>query len=223
MIRLEKVSKIYNSNSKKMTTILKDINLIINESNKILINGENGAGKTTLLNIISLIDLNYEGDYFFDNYNVKLMNENQRAKIRNEKIGRVYQNNNLIEEESVEFNISIPLIYNKMLNYREKKSSLQFVENEFNLYNIRNEKVKNLSGGQKQKVAIARALVNKPKILILDEPSASLDSLHKEEFYTLLFNQLDESATVVLVSHDKGYFNSLQFCSYELDNGQLVY
>ena len=222
MIILDKVSKEYKSNSGQKTTIFKDINLNINEANKILIDGKNGSGKTTLLNIISLVDLNYEGDYFLYNENTKNITESQRAKIRNEKIGRVYQNNKLIEDESVEFNISIPLIYNKSFNYREKKAALKYVEDEFDLYNIRKKKVQHLSGGQKQRVAIARALVNKPEILILDEPSASLDSSHKKEFYSLLSTRIVDQTTLILVTHDKGYFNSSKFISYELNNEELM-
>lgn len=222
MLQLKNISKLLNNETLDKEYLFKDLNLNINSGDRLLISGENGVGKTTLLRIIGCVEKNFEGQYFINNNELRFIDNRNLSTIRNEIFGFVFQDYKLIEDETVKYNISIPLIYSKKFTKKEKLDRLDIVAKGLEIKGILNKKVSILSGGEKQKVAICRAIVNEPKVLILDEPTASLHPKLKTKFYKYLFDNIEETTTVIMVSHDLGYFDGSKFDRYELTDGKLV-
>lgn len=222
MLQLKNISKLLNNETLDKEYLFKDLNLNINFGDRLLISGENGVGKTTLLRIIGCVEKNFEGQYFINNNELRFIDNRNLSTIRNEIFGFVFQDYKLIEDETVKYNISIPLIYSKKFTKKEKLYRLDIVAKDLEIKGILNKKVSILSGGEKQKVAICRAIVNEPKVLILDEPTASLHPKLKTKFYKYLFDNIEETTTVIMVSHDLGYFDGSKFDRYELTDGKLV-
>lgn len=146
-----------------------------NEGDFLVISGESGSGKTTFLNIAGLLDKDYDGEYILNGQDVKKLNSGQLSVLRNEMFGVVFQDYILIEDASVYENIIIPLYYSKKYKREERQSRIQEVAENLKIDNILNKGVSILSGGQRQRVAIARALINDPSVLLLDEPTSSLN------------------------------------------------
>lgn len=199
MILLKNINKYFLDENKQ---VLHNIDLTISEGEIITIMGPSGAGKSTLLNIIGLIDQDYSGTYLLNQESMKNKNEIELSQIRNEKIGFIFQHFNLIELDTVFENIELPLLYSKkkVENITERiMKAIQIV----GMAEYINTKPKYLSGGQKQRVAIARALVNKPKLVIADEPTGSLDSESTKEIMELLV-ELNSTykITILIVTHD---------------------
>lgn len=201
--------------------ILENTSIKINKGDKILLEGENGSGKTTTLNIIGLLDSTFTGDYYINNKDIKNLSSNEIALIRNEIFGFVFQEHFLIENETVAYNINIPLIYSKKYNTKEKKNRFKKICTDFQLSDLLKKKVKFLSGGEKQRVAIARALINNPEVLILDEPTASLHIDLKKSFYKYIFDKVSSDTTIILVSHDVNFFDREKFKVYKLEDGKI--
>lgn len=211
MLEFKRITKIFDKDTDTETIILKDANFKINEGDKILISGENGIGKTSLLKIVGALDFNFSGEYLINGKNIKNISKKELYKIRNEFFGFLFQDYFLLEDENVYYNISIPLIYSKKFTNKEKKERIKILLKEFELENKSKSSVRNLSGGEKQKVAICRAIVNNPEVLILDEPTAALNPRFKEKFYKYIFDNIDNNTTVILVSHDTRYFDNSKF------------
>jgi len=199
-IHIDSIEKVYVNNDRK-TYAIRDISLKVNEEDFIIIMGPSGSGKTTLLNIIGLLTDLSKGTYLLEGKDVARISPKQKAFYRNSKFGYLVQDFALIEEYSICTNIVLPL------KYSTKKNSKKDLENKVNAlikeYGIEakpEEKVKNLSVGQRQRVALCRALINDPEIILADEPTASLDSVNSK----VVINNLNKMGrTIIMVTHNE--------------------
>lgn len=221
MLELKNINKIFNKDYDNQTIILNQADFKVNKGDKILISGENGIGKTSLLKILATYDLDFEGTYLINGKDVKDMSEGELSKIRNEMFGFIFQDYFLLEDESTKYNIEIPLLYSKKYKSSEKKERFDKLIDEFELNKKLKQAVKTMSGGERQKVAICRAIINDPEILILDEPTAALNPRFKEKFYEYIFTNIKDETTLILVSHDTRYFDSKIFKEYKFADGKL--
>lgn len=183
--------------------VLKGIDLEINSGEIVSIVGQSGAGKTTLLQIIGTLDKPDNGSLIINGRAVNELKEKEQAEFRNKNIGFVFQFHQLLPEFTALENVMIPaLIANSKRNEAEKRAKeiLDFL----NLSERMQHKPAELSGGEKQRVAVARALINKPAVILADEPSGSLDTQHKEELHKLFFDLRKQmNQTFVIVTHDE--------------------
>ncbi len=184
------------------TVALKNVNLKVEKGDFIAIMGPSGCGKTTLLNILGTIDEPSSGSYHFFEQDILRLSERQKTEMRKRNIGFIFQNFNLIDELSVYENIELPLIY---LGWKKKERAHRVNEviDQLNISHRKDLFPVQLSGGQQQRVAVARAIVAKPHLLLADEPTGNLDSMHGEEVMTLL-NDLNKSGTtIIMVTHSQ--------------------
>ena len=200
MIRLNEVSKIYHVGGQEVRA-LDRASLYIDHGEFVSIIGPSGSGKSTMMNIIGCLDAADSGEYILDGQSIEKYSELELARIRNRKVGFVFQGFNLLPRLTAEANVELPLIYQRVGIVERKKrvaNALARVE----LYERRNHKPTELSGGQQQRVAIARALVTTPSLLLADEPTGNLDSKTGEEIMRL-FHELHRSGnTILLITHD---------------------
>lgn len=222
MIEINNLSKTFKDGSLEAYEVLKNCNLTIGDEENVLITGENGAGKTTLFKIIGLMDKNYSGDYYINGVNVQDLKNKEYSYMRNNMFGIVFQDFFLIEDETVRDNISVPLYYSKKFNLKQKKNRIEDVIEFLELKNIVNKKVKYLSGGERQKVSIARAIANEPDILLMDEPTNALSLLMKGKLKTFIKDYAKNNKSVILISHDKEYLEMDLFTKYRMENGKLI-
>jgi macrolide transport system ATP-binding/permease protein len=199
MIELKTVSKIYRMGDIKVPA-LKNVSFKIEEGEFIAIMGPSGSGKSTLLNILGCLDVPTHGQYLFDGINVSEYPESQLARIRNEKIGFVFQTFNLLPRLTALSNIELPLIYAG--NHRKRKETAISALREVNLDERAHHRPRELSGGEQQRVAIARALANEPSMILADEPTGNLDSRSGQEIMSILNELHKKGITIVLVTHD---------------------
>ena len=184
------------------TVALKNVSFKIEKGDFVAVMGPSGCGKTTLLNILGLIDNPNTGTYSIFGQDALALSEKQKTELRKRNIGFVFQNFNLIDELTVQENIELPLIY---LGWK-KKARKKRVEEVIDKMNISHRKKlfpTQLSGGQQQRVAVARAVVADPPILLADEPTGNLDSMHGEEVMNLLNDLNKEGTTIIMVSHSQ--------------------
>lgn len=200
MIELKNVSKIYNIGD-DILYALNNASLKIDEGEFVSIVGPSGSGKSTMMNIIGCLDMADAGEYILDGISIKEYSENQLAKIRNEKIGFIFQNFNLLPKLTAEENVELPLIYQK-IPQSERKLRVEEALKQVELYNRRKHKPTELSGGQQQRVAIARAIVTKPTLFLADEPTGNLDSNTGREIMKLFHRLHSMGNTIVLITHD---------------------
>jgi len=182
---------------------LKSVSFSVEEGEFVTIMGSSGSGKTTLLNILGCLDKPTIGDYILDGVNIKKLSRNELARLRNEKIGFVFQAYNLLARTSARENVELPLLYNSSVSTKERHErslkALESVKLENRLDHLPNQ----LSGGQQQRVAIARALVNEPVMILADEATGNLDSRTSYEIMALMqeLNQ-KQGKTIVFVTHE---------------------
>jgi len=184
--------------------VLKGISLTVNNGEFIALMGASGSGKSTLMNILGCLDRLTSGEYYFEGNEISSVSNDNRALIRNKKIGFVFQNFNLLPRTSALDNIIMPLSYTaENLSLKDTRKKGMELLSLFALENRSNHESSQLSGGQQQRVAIARALVNNPSILLADEPTGNLDSKTGEEVLEI-FTKLnkEKGITIVLVTHD---------------------
>jgi putative ABC transport system ATP-binding protein len=180
---------------------LKDISLLVNEGDFIAIIGPSGSGKSTLMHLIGCLDTPTEGTLSFDGVDISKISGRELAKIRNQKIGFVFQQFNLLRKTSALSNVELPLIYANM-NAKERNAKATSMMSKVGLGDKLTNYPSQLSGGQQQRVAIARALVTNPRILLADEPTGNLDSKSGREILDM-FQELNKNGhTIVLVTHD---------------------
>lgn len=223
MIEIKNLTKKFSTNGEELL-VLDNAEMNINDGDNIIISGENGAGKTTFLKIVGLLDRKYSGDYILDSKSVGDFTEKDMSKYRNEVFEFIFQEYNLIESETTYDNILIPLIYSSKYKRAERKQRIQEISEEFEITEILNKKVKYLSGGERQKVTIARALVNDPSVILMDEPSNTLNLRMKDKLIEYIEVLRRKSKTIVVVSHDKYLTDNLKkqdFAEYELEDGKF--
>tara|TARA_B100001057_G_scaffold213308_1_gene213662 strand:+ start:50 stop:709 length:660 start_codon:yes stop_codon:yes gene_type:complete len=193
------------SKSFEKTKVLNNISLNVKKGEIISIVGPSGAGKTTLLNILSTLDKPDKKNYslILNNIEVNNLNENEISKFRNTQLGFVFQFHELLPEFTAQENICIPAMIkgDKTININEKSKELMSL---LNIYDVKDQKPNELSGGEQQRVAVARALINSPKILFADEPSGNLDSKSAKILHNLFFDLRKKmDLTVVIITHNK--------------------
>lgn len=202
MIKITNIHKSFGS-----LEVLKGISLEIGKGEVVSIVGPSGAGKTTLLQIIGTLDKPDEGTVEIDDIDTCKLSKKKLSDFRNQKIGFVFQFHQLLPEFTAMENIMIPAYIAGISTKEAKKRAKELLEF-MNLTDRANHKPNELSGGEKQRVAVARALINKPAVILADEPSGSLDSKNKEELHQLFFKLRDEfGQTFVIVTHDEGLAN----------------
>src|SRR5215813_9747305 len=181
---------------------LKGVSFIVEEGEFVTIMGSSGSGKTTLLNILGCLDKPSDGTYLLDGVDVKKLSRNELAKLRNLKIGFVFQAYNLLARTSALENVELPLLYNSSISPKQRKQmavkALEHVRLEDRLDHLPNQ----LSGGQQQRVAIARALVNKPVMILADEATGNLDTRTSYEIMALFQDLNKQGRTIVFVTHE---------------------
>jgi len=200
IIQTKAISKIYTKNGSVTVKALQDVSLTIKKGELIAIMGASGSGKSTLMNILGCLAKPTSGEYFLDGENINTLNDDELAKIRNQKIGFVFQQFHLLPRTNALENVELPLLYSDCSDITKlAKQALKIVGLADRIYHNPAE----LSGGQQQRVAIARALVNNPEIILADEPTGNLDSRAGLEIISV-FQQLNaEGKTVILVTHSQ--------------------
>ena len=202
------------------TTALAGVNLEVKESEFVAIMGPSGCGKSTLLNIVGLLDNPSEGEFHFMGQEISKHSERQRADLRKANIGFVFQSFNLIDELTVEENIGLPLAYLGVSKAETEQRVTEAMER-MGIAHRRNHFPQQLSGGQQQRAAIARATVSSPSLILADEPTGNLDSVHGREVMALLTELNEAGTTVVMVTHspsDAEYAHRI----VNLFDGQIV-
>ena len=186
---------------KEPVPVLHHIQLQVEEGEYLAIMGPSGSGKSTLMNIIGLLDKQTSGDYFFDGQDMAQCSDNQLSTIRNQKIGFVFQNFNLLPRQSELENVALPLLYAGV----RKKERLERAKEMLARVGLEERiqfKPTQLSGGQKQRVAIARAMVSQPRLLLADEPTGALDTRSGEQVMELFAQLHSEGVTIVMITHE---------------------
>lgn len=200
MLDLKNIKKYFKMGDEEIKA-LDDISLMVNKGEYLSIIGPSGSGKSTLMNIIGLLDIPDSGEYLLDGVNVKEMSDSALAKLRNQKIGFVFQNFNLLPKLTAWENVQVPLVYAGISAKKSKKIAYEYLE-KVGLKGREHHFPNQLSGGQQQRVAIARALANKPEIILADEPTGALDSKTGTEIKKLLKDLNKEGQTIILITHD---------------------
>ncbi|MFP9118157.1 ABC transporter ATP-binding protein [Flavobacterium sp. RNTU_13] len=201
MIQINNLSKVFRTEDVE-TKALNDVSIHVQQGEFVTIMGASGCGKSTLLNIVGLLDPASGGSYKLLGTEINGLNEAACSKIRKENIGFVFQNFNLIDELSVYDNIELPLIYNKV-PAGERKKKVEAIAERLAISHRLKHYPQQLSGGQQQRVAVARALVNDPKIILADEPTGNLDSRNGNEVMELLTDLHANGATILMVTHSE--------------------
>tara|TARA_B110000091_G_scaffold193648_1_gene218823 strand:+ start:499 stop:1191 length:693 start_codon:yes stop_codon:yes gene_type:complete len=201
MIRIEKLHKSYPI-GKDSLHVLKGIDLHIKEGEFVSIMGSSGSGKSTLLNIVGLLDIHDEGEYYLNGQLIKDLNEKKAAILRNKFLGFVFQSFNLISYKTALENVALPLYYKGMNRKERLKVAMDYLD-KVGLKDWASHLPNELSGGQKQRVAIARALVTNPKVVLADEPTGALDTTTTDSVMDLLKDINDEGMTVFVITHEE--------------------
>ncbi len=201
MIRSKNLSKVFRTDEVE-TTALNEVTFEIKKGEFVAIMGPSGCGKSTLLKILGLLDNPTSGEYYFLENEVSGHSERQRANLRKNNIGFVFQNFNLIDELNVFENVELPLIY---LGYsaKDRKKRVEEVLEQMQIIHRKKHFPLQLSGGQQQRVAVARAVVANPALILADEPTGNLDSAHGEEVMNLLANLNQKGTTIIMVTHSQ--------------------
>ena len=199
MIKIEHLSKVFRTEEVE-TKALNDIALQINPGEFVSIMGASGCGKSTLLNIVGLLDSISNGSYQLLGQEMRGISESEKSKFRKQNIGFIFQNFNLIDELSIYDNIELPLIYNNVPS-SERKKKVEDIAERLAISHRLKHFPQQLSGGQQQRVAVARALINDPKIILADEPTGNLDSKNGNEVMELLTDLHANGATILMVTH----------------------
>ena len=219
-IELKNVNKIYKTKAEEIH-ILKNVNLSFSKGNFVSIQGKSGSGKTTLLNILGLLDVPTNGDMLIDDKLINYKDEKIKNKIRNEKMGFVFQFHYLLNEFTALENVMMPALINKKFNKKEvREKAMELLE----LVGL-SERVKHkpleLSGGEKQRVAIARSMINDPEIILADEPTGNLDT-ETSLVINNLFKKINEEKkqSIIIVTHSLELANLAEY-KYKIEKGEF--
>ncbi len=200
LLNLQNIDKNYGKEP-LIVPVLKDVSLEVAQGDYIAIMGPSGSGKTTLMNIIGCLDRASEGTYLFEEEDISEMNDDALSDLRLNKIGFVFQNFNLLNSQTAQENVALPLIY-AGINKEERNLRANVTLSKVGLADRTTFKPNQLSGGQKQRVAIARAIINNPKILLADEPTGALDQASGKQVMELFKALNDEGVTIIMITHD---------------------
>jgi putative ABC transport system ATP-binding protein len=200
MLTMQNISKVYRTESVE-THALRDFSLEVDEGDFVSVTGPSGSGKTTFLNVAGLLEESSSGIYQLDGRDVSSLNDAERSKLRNEKIGFIFQSFNLIPELDIFDNVDVPLRY-RGFGSAERKKRIDHVIDMVGLTSRQKHLPSQLSGGQQQRVAIARALAGEPRFLLADEPTGNLDSEMAESVMQLLESINNDGTTIVMVTHE---------------------
>lgn len=201
MIKIKDLEKIYRTEEVE-TIALNKLSMEVKEGEFVAVMGPSGCGKSTLLNILGLLDDSDSGSFVFNGVEVARFNERKRAEMRKHNIGFVFQSFNLIDELTVYENVELPLIYTGVKT-GDRKAMVESVLDKMKIMHRRNHYPQQLSGGQQQRVAVARAVVNNPKLILADEPTGNLDSINGNEVMELLTDLNEQGTTIVMVTHSE--------------------
>ena len=218
MIQLKDICKFYQVGEDRVRA-LDHANLHIYPQEFVSIIGPSGSGKSTMMNIIGCLDVADAGEYLLDGLPIESYSENQLAKIRNQKIGFVFQQYNLIPKLTAEENVELPLIYQKVPK-KERMERVREALDKVNMYPRAKHLPTELSGGQQQRVSIARAIVTRPKLILADEPTGALDSKTSREIIDIFHDLHCQGNTIVLITHDNNIAKQAQRSIHILD-GQI--
>lgn len=220
VIELKNVNKIYKTKAEEIH-ILKNVNLSFSKGNFVSIQGKSGSGKTTLLNILGLLDVPTNGDMLIDDKLINYKDEKIKNRIRNEKMGFVFQFHYLLNEFTALENVMMPALINKKFNRKEvREKAMELLE----LVGL-SERVKHkpleLSGGEKQRVAIARSMINDPEIILADEPTGNLDT-ETSLVINNLFKKINEEKkqSIIIVTHSLELANLAEY-KYKIEKGEF--
>lgn len=219
MIRAVNLTKVFRTDEIE-TTALNSVSFEVKQGEFVAIMGPSGCGKSTLLNLLGLLDNPSSGNYYFLEKEVSGFSEKQRANLRKQNIGFVFQNFNLIDELNVFENIELPLIY-LCYNGAERRKRVKEVVEQMQISHREKHFPMQLSGGQQQRVAVCRAVIAKPHLILADEPTGNLDSAHGVEVMNLLSDLNQHGTTIIMVTHsqrDAGYSNRI----IRLFDGQII-
>ncbi len=201
MINISQLEKVYRTEEVE-TVALNKLTMDIKTGEFVAVMGPSGCGKSTLLNILGMLDDPDDGSFIFNGIEVAHFNERKRADLRKNNIGFVFQSFNLIDELTVFENVELPLIYTGVKT-ADRKKRVEEVLDKVQIMHRRNHYPQQLSGGQQQRVAVARAVVNHPKLILADEPTGNLDSSNGNEVMQLLTELNEQGTTIVMVTHSE--------------------
>lgn len=201
MIKITDLEKIYRTDEVE-TVALNKMSLDVAAGEFVAVMGPSGCGKSTLLNILGMLDEPDSGSFVFNGIEVAKFKERQRSDLRKANLGFVFQSFNLIDELTVYENVELPLIYNKVKSSERKKQVEESLE-KVQMMHRRNHFPSQLSGGQQQRTAVARAVVNSPKLILADEPTGNLDSKNSVDVMHMLMELNEAGTTIVMVTHSE--------------------
>jgi putative ABC transport system ATP-binding protein len=219
MLKMNNISRIYR-NGDIQTHALRDFTLAVDAADFLAVTGPSGSGKSTFLSIAGLLGGFDEGEYIIDGVSVSGLSDDDLSRLRNEKIGFIFQSYNLIPDFSVFDNVDMPLRY-RGFNAQERKRRIVTALEQVGLGTRQDYLPSQLSGGQQQRVAIARALAGEPKILLADEPTGNLDSLMAQEVMALLNTLNQQGSTIVMVTHNPEQAKSVKR-SVQIVDGKII-
>jgi putative ABC transport system ATP-binding protein len=201
MIKIRQLHKSYHTEALSLH-VLKGIDLDISAGEYVSIMGASGSGKSTLLNILGILDVYDEGEYYLNNTLIRDLSETKAAQYRNEMIGFVFQSFNLIGFKNALENVALPLYYKNISRRKRNIIAMEYLD-KMGLKEWAQHMPNELSGGQKQRVAIARALISNPKVILADEPTGALDSTTSDEVMQVLRDVNKEGMTMIIVTHEQ--------------------
>ena len=202
MIRLRQIERSYPLAKGKFVYVLRDINLDVAEGDFVSIMGPSGAGKSSLLHVLGMHDHGWSGEYFFGDTALHQLKAKERAALRNEQIGFVFQSYHLLDDLTVYENLDIPLSYRRV-NKSERAAVVADTLDRFQIVGKKDLYPRQLSGGQQQLVGVARAIISNPKLILADEPTGNLHSSQGEEIMELFKKLNAEGTTIVQVTHSE--------------------
>lgn len=215
MLKIEGICKAYGD-----FYALRDISIELPSSGFVFVNGISGSGKTTLMNLLAGLALPTSGNIYYNNHNIMQYTQREWAEYRNAVVGIVFQSFNLMEDMTVEENLLLPL-YLQKIEFEEKKRCMQEILEYVGLLGYEKHKGNELSAGQKQRIAIARAMIKQPKIILADEATGNLDYVNSESILEL-FNSISKQCLVILISHDKSAAERYGDRIITLSNGVVI-
>jgi len=220
ILKVKNASKIYQLDGVTITA-LKKADLEINKGELVAIAGPSGSGKSTLMHLIGALDTPTTGEIYIDGKNIAHLSEAQLAEIRNQKVGFVFQQFNLLSKTSAVQNVEIPLIYAGISDNEKRREKAEAILKKVGLGDRLKNHPNQLSGGQQQRVAIARALITNPAIILADEPTGNLDTKTGEEILKLFYDLHEEGKTIIVVTHELAIAKKAQRQIY-IKDGEIV-